>query len=149
MLTNQLFAYSIPVTGSEMRSCEQISLFHHHQSSGPITMSQQAFGKTLKSPFFPEALHPWLDEKEGGEDTEGGSGEVKLTDKCLKKCSLGFNYLDVLVYLFVLYSTQKKYTKHQNPSESARAQHQFVLCGDFKRFMLKGIQLTLISKVGF
>lgn len=82
MLTNQVFAYSIPVTGSEMRSCEQISLFHHHQSSGPITISQQAFGKTLKSPFFPEALHQWLDEKEGGEDTEGGSGEVKLTDKC-------------------------------------------------------------------
>lgn len=78
-----------------------------------------------------------------------GDQEVKLTDKCLKKCSLGFNYLDVLVYLFVLYSTQKKYTKHQNPSESAWAQHQFVLCGDFKRFMLKGIQLTLISKVGF
>lgn len=110
MLTNQVSAYSIPVTGSEMRSCEQISLFHHHQSSGPITMSQQAFGKTLRSPFFPEALHQWLDEKEGGEDTEGGSGEVKLTDKCLKKVFSGFQLFGCLgLFICLIQNSEKIY----------------------------------------
>lgn len=53
MKKTKLFAYSILVTGSEIRSCEQqISLFHHHQSSRPITTSQQAFDKTLRSPPF-------------------------------------------------------------------------------------------------
>lgn len=51
MRTKQAFASSILVSGSEIRSCEQISLFHHHHSSRPITTSQQAFDKTLRSPF--------------------------------------------------------------------------------------------------
>lgn len=74
--TKQVFAYSILVTGSEIRSCERISLFHHHQSRRPIS-SQQAFDKTLRSPFS-----CWLDEKAGGEITaRDGSGEVRMTDQ--------------------------------------------------------------------
>lgn len=85
----QALAYSILVTGSEIRSCEQISLFHHHQSCRSITTTQQAFDETLRSPFSRSTQCQWLDEKEGGERTRDGWAELKMTDKC-KECVLSF-----------------------------------------------------------